>query len=108
MRSAHSRALSKELALGSNRPDTLYNRNDWVQVYQMLTPGKENKFRIQYGSGTITQSENSYRISVAMTALNKSSPQPERRGMRFYLNEQMAEFSKPITVIVNGKVRFEE
>jgi hypothetical protein len=27
--------------------------------------------------------------------------------MRFYLNEQNAEFSKPITVIVNGKVRFE-
>jgi len=108
MRARTREVYPKEVALGSDRPDTLYNRNDWVQVYQMLNPGKETKFRIQYGTGTITESENSYKISAAMTALNKIEVKSENvQAMRFYLNEQNAEFSKPITVIVNGKVRFE-
>jgi hypothetical protein len=108
MRSRTRELYPKEVVQGSNRPDTLYNRNDWVQVYQMLNPGNENKFRIQYGSGTITQSANSYKISAVMTALNKIEVKSENvEVMRFYLNEQNAEFSKPITVIVNGKVRFE-
>jgi hypothetical protein len=77
-------------------------------VYQMLTPGKETKYRIQYGSGFITESDSSYRISAAMTALNKIEVKSQNvESMRFFLNEQMAEFSRPITVIVNGKVRFE-
>ena len=108
MRSRTRELYPKEVAHGSNRPDALYNRNDWVQVYQMLTPGAEKRFRIQYGSGFITQSDNSYRISTAMTALNKIEVRGENvQSMRFYLNEQMVEFSRPITVIVNGKVRFE-
>ena len=27
--------------------------------------------------------------------------------MRFYVNDQMVDFDKPITVLINGKVRFE-
>jgi len=108
MRARTRELYPREVAHGSNRPDTLYNRNDWVQVYQMLTPGHEQKFRIQYGSGTITQSDSSYKISARMTALNKIEVKSDNvESMRFYLNEQMVEFSKPITVVVNGKVRFE-
>jgi hypothetical protein len=108
MRARTREVYPKEVVHGSNRPDTLYNRNDWVQVYQMLTPGKETKYRIQYGSGFITESDSSYRISAAMTALNKIEVKSQNvESMRFFLNEQMAEFSRPITVIVNGKVRFE-
>ncbi len=108
MRARTRELYPKEVVHGSNRPDTLYNRNDWVQVYQMLTPGKEQKYRIQYGSGFITESDSSYRISAAMTALNKIEVKSQNvESMRFYLNEQSAEFSKPLTVIVNGRVRFE-
>jgi len=108
MRARTREVYPKEVVHGSNRPDTLYNRNDWVQVYQMLTPGKETKYRIQYGSGFITESDSSYRISAVMTALNKIEVKSQNvESMRFFLNEQMAEFSRPITVIVNGKVRFE-
>jgi hypothetical protein len=108
MRSRTRELYPKEVVHGSNRPDALYNRNDWVQVYQMLNSGGEKKYRIQYGSGFITQSANSYKISAAMTALNKIEVKSENvEVMRFYLNEQTAEFSRPITVIVNGKVRFE-
>jgi poly(3-hydroxybutyrate) depolymerase len=108
MRARTRELYPREVVHGSNRPDSLYNRNDWVQVYQMLNPGGDQKFRIQYGSGTMTQSANSYKITAAMTALNKIEVKSENvEVMRFYLNEQNAEFSKPITVIVNGKVRFE-
>ncbi len=108
MRSRTRELYPKEVVHGSNRPDALFNRNDWVQVYQMLNPGPDQRLRFQYGSGPMIISQNQYRISVAMTALNKIEVKSENvESMRFYLNEQTAEFSRPITVIVNGKVRFE-
>jgi len=108
MRSRTRELYPKEVVQGSNRPDSLYNRNDWVQVYQMLNSGGEKKYRIQYGSGTITESANSYKITAVIKELNKIDVKSENvQTMRFYFNEQMAEFSKPITVTVNGKVRFE-
>ena len=41
-------------------------------------------------------SDNQYRISVAETALNKIEVRSENvESMRFYLNEQFIEFSRP-------------
>ena len=108
MRSRTRELYPKEVAHGSNRPDALYNRNDWIQVYQMLNPGEEKKFRIQYSSGTMTQTANSYKISAAITAPNKIEVKSENvESMRFYLSDQMVDLARSITVLVNGRVRFE-
>jgi len=98
----------QQVSLASNRPDTLFNRNDWVQVYQMLAPGKEKKASVLHGSGTITFQENSYTITAAFTAPNRIEVTCGNvESMRFYLNDQMVDLSKPVTVLVNRRSRFE-
>ena len=32
----HARPVPRQVRLQSNRPDTMFNRNDWVQVYQSV------------------------------------------------------------------------
>ncbi len=108
MRARVRELYPKEVSHGSNRPDAAFNRNDWVQVYQMLNPGKDQRVRFQWGGGWVTLNEGSYKITAAMPKLNRIEVQSQNvESMRFYLNEQMVELSRPITVVVNGRVRFE-
>lgn len=105
---AKTRSLyPKQVALASNRPDILLNRNDWLQVYQMMTPGKEKKASIAYGTGTITFQENSYSVTASITAPNKIEFTCKNLELlRFYLNDQMIDFSKPVTVTMFGRPKF--
>lgn len=108
LRSRVRNLYPKEVSLASNRPDTMLNRNDWVQVYQMLMAGKEKKAIIKHGSGTITLQENSYELTATFTAPNRIEVKCRNvESMRFWLNDQMIDFAQPVTVLVNGVVRFQ-
>src|SRR5947209_10128892 len=64
------RARTRELYpvqvwLASNRPEPIYNRLDWVQVWQEINPGKDQPpLKFRYGTGHMTVTENSYRIDA--------------------------------------------
>jgi hypothetical protein len=108
MRSRTRELYPKEVVQGSNRPDALFNRNDWVQVYQQLATGGDRRTRFGLGTGMVTFSNNSYRISAAITGPNRIEVKSDNvESMRFYLNDQMVDFTKPVTVIVNTKKRFD-
>lgn len=97
----------RQVAQASNRPDTLFNRNDWVQVYQLLNPGEEKKVGVIHGTGTIAFQQNTYNITAAISKLNEIDIKTSNvESMRVYLNDQMVDFSRPIVVRVNGKQRF--
>jgi pimeloyl-ACP methyl ester carboxylesterase len=110
---AKMRARTRELypravALRSNRPDAMFNRNDWVQVYQMLRPGDDRKLFFRHGSGSMTVSQNTYALEAFLTGPTKMDVKSDNvESMRFYFNDQMIDFSKPFTIVVNGKTRFE-
>lgn len=106
---ARTRALyPKQVSLQSNRPDTMFNRLDWVQVYQQIRTGPERRMLIKHGSGMIKVTQNACKIDAALTRANWIEAASENAAsMRFYLNEQMIDFSQPVTVMVNRKVRFE-
>jgi len=107
MRAKTRELYPKRVGLASNRPDTLLNRNDWVQVYQMMAPGKEKKARIAYGTGTIMLQENSYSITATMTGPNKIEfTCKNMESLRFHVNDQMVDFSKPVTVTMYGRPKF--
>ena len=98
----------KEVVHVSNRPDTIFNRNDWIQVYQMVNPGPDQRMRLQYGSGTITITQNSYTIAAAIKAQNRIDVTSDNvASFRIYLNEQMVDLGKPLVVTVNRRVRYE-
>ena len=110
---AKMRARTRELyphavAIRSNRPESIFNRNDWVQVYQMLRPGEDRKYFFRHGSGYMTVYESTYTIEAVLSGPTKLDVTCENvESMRFYFNDQMIDFTKPLTVVVNGKTRFE-
>jgi hypothetical protein len=93
--------------LQSNRPDSLFNRVDWVQVYQPLRPGKEQRLMVK-GGGQMNVFQNAFRVDAAVAGPNRIEVKAENVGiMRLYLNDRMVDFRKPVTVAVNKKVKFE-
>ena len=108
MRARQRRLYPPEVVQSSNRPEALFNRNDWIQVYQQITPGQEKKTFLRHGSGTITLQQNSYAVSAAVTGPNRIEARTQNlESMRIYVNDRMINFAQPVTVIVNGKGAFE-
>lgn len=106
---ARTRALyPKQVWLQSNRPDSQFNRADWVQVYQELRPGKEQRLRFRHGRGDMRVFENAYRVDAAVVKPNQIEVKADNVAiMRLYLNDRLVDLSKPVTVTVNKKGRFE-
>jgi predicted esterase len=97
-----------EVYLQSNRPDVMFNRIDWVQVYQPLTPGKESRLLFRHGTGYMTVTNFPWSIQAVRPGRNKVEAVTKNVAtMRFYLNDQTVNFKEPVTVIVNKKPRFE-
>ena len=74
----------KTVDLQSNRPDTIFNRNDWLQIYQPLSPGKGSRLLLRRGSGPMRVYENSFarsgRHSSAATASRRRRTTSRRCG----------------------------
>jgi pimeloyl-ACP methyl ester carboxylesterase len=99
----------RSIDLQSNRPDTIYNRVDWVQIYQPLNPGKGRRLLLRRGSGPMKVYERSFRAQAALVGGNKIEARTDNVAtLRFYVNDRMVDFREPVTVTVNGKPRFEK
>jgi hypothetical protein len=98
----------QQVWLQSNRPDTQFNRADWVQVYQSLAPGQEQRLLLRRGKGQIRVNQNAYRVDAAIPRPNHVEVKAENvQTMRLYFNDRMIDFKKPVTIVVNKKPRFE-
>lgn len=106
---ARSRELyPKKVDLQSNRPETIFNRNDWVQIYQPLSTGKQQRLLLRRGSGPMRTYEKSSRLQAALAGANRIEVKTDNVAtLRLYLNDQMIDFREPVLVKVNGKTRFE-
>lgn len=99
----------KTLFVQSDSPDTIFNRIDWLQIYQPLDGGPLSRLIFGHGSGGISIYRNGFRAVATLSAPNTISIDTTNVEMlRLYLNDQMVDFAKPVTVIVNGKSRFSE
>ena len=104
----HTRELyPKEVVLSSDRPDTVFNRVDWVQVWQPIYAGKEEVHRMVKGTGTII-TEATRTLTAKISAPNRIDVTSTNvQSFRLYLNDQMVDLSKPVTLFVNKVKRFE-
>jgi hypothetical protein len=107
---ARIRALyPTDLFLQSDSPDTIFNRIDWLQIYQPLDPGPLSKLVFAHGSGGISIYRNGFRAVASVTAPNTISIDTVNvQTLRIYLNDQMVDLGKPVSVKVNGKTRFSD
>lgn len=97
----------KQVSVQSNRPDTMFNRNDWVQIYQPVNPGPEQRLLFTRGTGYMRVYSGSYSIdaTIANNVITVNSRNVS--SMRFYVNDQMIDFSRAVSVVVNRRQRFE-
>jgi hypothetical protein len=98
----------RQVFIQSNSAETIYNRADWVQIYQPMSPGQQAKVEFSRGSQGMYLYQNGFRavgeIADAHTIdLNTRNV----RVVRLYLNEQMVDLDQPVKVVVNGLTRFE-
>lgn len=107
MRSKMRELYPKQVSLQSNRPDTIFNRNDWIQIYQPLRPGDDKRIYFQHGSGFMVVHVSLWKLEATLEANRITATSQNVEAMRFYLNDQMIDFTKPVTVNVNRKGRFE-
>jgi hypothetical protein len=108
LRSRTRELYPKHVSLQSNRPDTIFNRNDWLQVYQPLKTGDEKRSIFSKGRGFMITYANTFRADATITAPNRFEIQTDNVAeIRLYVNDQMIDFAKPVTVVVNRRVRFE-
>jgi hypothetical protein len=103
----HTRPLYPEaVAIRSTRPDTLFNRADWLQVWQPMDGG--SYYRVFFHGGP----ENMRLFSTPLTAVatckgNKIEAQIGNvESLTFFVNDQMIDFSKPLTIEVNHRSRY--
>jgi hypothetical protein len=87
----------------------MFNRIDWLQIYQPLRGGEEKKLFFRRGTGNMIVMSNTWsaqakldrdRDRIDITADNVAI-------MRIYVNDQMIDFGRSVSVFVNKKGKFE-
>ena len=96
----------KEVAIQSNRPDTMFNRLDWLQMYQPLRPGPDRRLRFRHGTGYMLVNQNGMTLQAAIADNRIDAKTDNVEAMRFYLNDQLIDFSRPVVLTINTHEKF--
>jgi hypothetical protein len=95
------------VSLQSNRPDSVFNRNDWVQIYQPFESGDDRRLYFRHGTGYMVVDANTWRVDATVNANKITVTTDNVETFRLYVNDQMVDLKRPVSVIVNNKARFE-
>jgi len=106
------RARTRELyptavSIQSNRPDSVFNRNDWVQIWQPFSPGDDRRLYFRHGTGYMVVDDNPWRVDAGVAGNRFTVTTDNVESFRLYVNDQMIDLKEPVTVAVNRRVRFE-
>ena len=86
----------------------MFNRLDWVQIWEPIQGGKERRVLFRLGSGFMTVYDNTFHLDAARTKPNHYEVATQNvDSFRLYLNDQMVDFTKAVTVSVNKRGGFE-
>jgi hypothetical protein len=97
----------KQIFLNSNREEVPFNRIDWLQIYQPTQPGTEQKMAFSRIPGSMLLYANPWSTTATLTPNHLNLATDNVELLRVYMNDQMVDFSKPITITVNKQIRFE-
>ena len=97
----------QRITLQSSRYETPYNRIDWLQVYQPARPGPDRRVIFPRVSARALVFENPYRVEATRTGNRIDITADNVESLRLYLNDQMIDFTRPVTINVNRKGKAE-
>jgi predicted esterase len=99
----------RQVFIQSNSAETIYNRADWVQIYQPLSPGQQAKVQFSRGSQGMYLYQNGFRVTAHILDQNTINVETRNvRVLRLYLNEQMVDLNQPVKVTVNSVTRYNQ
>ena len=107
MRARTRNLYPPSVALQSNRPDTMFNRVDWLQVFQPVEPGQEHRAILRHGSGTFVYHDHPFKAEATLKRQRIEVSVTNVDSLRLYLNDQMVDLRQPVTILVNGRPRLE-
>jgi hypothetical protein len=109
LRSRTRELYPKQIFLQSNRPETEFNRVDWLQIYQPLRTGDEKRLLFRRGSGHMIVTSNAWSAQASISRDNNriNIVSDNVALLRVYLNSSMLDLTRSVSVYVNGKARFE-
>lgn len=91
----------------SNATDTIFNRADWVQIYQPMSPGQQARVEFSRGGQGMYIYQDSFRVIAEIVDPHTIHLSTRNvRVVRLYLNDQMVDLDHSVAVIVNGASRF--
>jgi len=96
-----------QVFIQSNSADTIFNRADWVQIYQPMSPGQQAKVQFSRGSQGMYIYQNAFGVAAEISDPHTIRLKAKNvRLVRLYLNGQMVDLAHPLQVFVNGMSRF--
>ena len=107
MRSRMRRLYPDDVAVQSTRPDPIFDRADWMQLWQPADPGQERRLYLRHGSGYLTVFANTMRGEARRNGNRIEISASNVASLSLYLNDQMIDFSRPVTVVVNRRTAFD-
>ena len=108
MRGRTRNLYPRQVSIQSNRPDTMFNRNDWVQIYQPLNPGQEQRLLFRGNGGAMLVYPAAYSIDATISNNTIAVTSRNVESVRFYVNDQMIDFGRAVSVTFNRVPRFEK
>jgi hypothetical protein len=91
------------VSIQSNRPDVMFNRCDWVQMWQETDPGKETRLIFRRAPGKMIVTEHSARIDAKRDGNTIELTLDNVESLRLYLNDQMVDLKQQLTIVINKK-----
>ncbi len=107
MRARVRELYPKEVFIQSNKPEAVFNRADWVQIYQPIRPGPEQRLRLAHGSGPMIVNQNTCSVKATIEDNKVNVSTDNVLLMRLYFNDQLIDLKRAISIKVNGTVRYE-
>src|SRR5256886_1160029 len=107
LRSRKRELYPKQIVLQSNRTETIFNRIDWIQIYQPMHAGHDKKAFFKNKPGHMTLMSNTWSAQAMRDSNHFDLTTDNVETIRILVNDQMIDFSKPVTVSVNKRGRFE-
>lgn len=90
----------KRVSLQSDRPETQFNRDDWLQIWQEATPGTDRRLLLRNGE-IMWLHETPAKLDATLGQNQIDATVENVASLRFYLNDQMVDLSKPLTIAIN-------
>jgi hypothetical protein len=95
------------IALQSSRPETVNNRQDWMQVYQPARPGAERRILIRGGPEHMLVAQHPWLARASVTNNRVEVRTDNVLSMRLYFNDQLLDLDQPVTIVLNGREQYQ-